>query len=559
MSTEAEGSGLHRRTLLAATGVTALVAPAVSRASDSTKTGAHDEPGGCQTPREAVARTRYGRVRGFVAGGVYTFKGVPYGETTAGANRWLPAKPPQPWTGERATLSYGANCPQTLHDFTSTEMSFLFDWDDGWLSEDMLKLNIWTPSLTGARPVMVYLHGGGFSFGSAYELPSHEGAQMARRHDVVQVSVNHRLNALGFLDVSEVGGEAYAGSVNVGMTDLVAALHWVRDNIAEFGGDPDRVMIYGQSGGGSKVTCLLGMPSAAGLMHRAAVQSGGGGDIPDAEQSREFSRRLMRELGVSPGEIGKLQHMDWAALFAAGNRVADAMNPPRGPLAGPGSPPGARPRVGWSPTLDGQTVTLRSFHDAVADSARTVPVMIGSVSEEGMQYHLDPTETEWRAQLSTAYGAAKADRLVSAMKAAHPEKQVRTLSYGVKGLNGRNNVQRMVDLKLRQGGAPVYQYWFSWQSPQLDGVGGAWHTSELAFCFDNTKRCEQGTGDTPGARALAAKMAGAWAAFARTGDPSQPGLAWAPTSTARRETMVFDTHTRMENDPEGAVRRILLD
>ncbi len=171
-----------------------------------------------------MANTQYGKVRGFVDGGVFTFKGVPYGQDTGGENRWLPAKAPKPWEGEYPALIYGANCPQHLHDFTAIEQSFLQDWDDGYMSEDMLKLNIWTPSLTGKRPVMVYFHGGGFSFGSSYELPSHEGAQMARHHDVVQVSVNHRLNVLGFFDLSEIGGPAYADSVNVGMTDLVASL-----------------------------------------------------------------------------------------------------------------------------------------------------------------------------------------------------------------------------------------------------------------------------------------------------------------------------------------------
>ncbi len=172
---------------------------------------------------------------------------------------------PTPWKDEYPALIYGANCPQTLHPWTSIEQTFLQDWDDGWQSEDMLKLNIWTPSLTGKLPVMFYIHGGGYSFGSSYELPSHDGAQMARHHNVVQVSVNHRLNVLGFFDVSEIGGSTYEDSANVGMTDLVAALRWVRDNIENFGGDPDRVMIYGQSGGGSKVTTLMGMPSAEGL------------------------------------------------------------------------------------------------------------------------------------------------------------------------------------------------------------------------------------------------------------------------------------------------------
>ena len=182
----------------------ALALPAM--ASDSTKTAAHQAPGNCSTPRSAVAKTQYGKVRGYVDAGVFTFKGIPYGQNTGGENRWLPAKPPTPWDGEYPALIYGANCPQRLHDFTAIEQSFLQDWDDGYMSEDMLKLNVWTPSLTGKRPVMVYFHGGGFSFGSSYELASHEGAQMARRHDVVQVSVNHRLNILGFFDLAEIGG-----------------------------------------------------------------------------------------------------------------------------------------------------------------------------------------------------------------------------------------------------------------------------------------------------------------------------------------------------------------
>jgi len=270
---------LSRRAALklsAGAGVAAAMGQ-VAHASDSTKTGVHQQqPPYCSTPDSAVASTKYGKVRGFVSGNVFTFKGVPYGQDTGGENRWLPAKEPAAWEGEYPALIYGANCPQNLHDWHSQEQVFIQDWDDGWQSEDMLKLNVWTPSLSGRRPVMFYIHGGGYEFGSAYELPSHEGANMARYHDVVAVSVNHRLNALGFLDVSEVGGEEYRDSSNVGMTDLVAALRWVKENIANFGGDPDCVMIYGQSGGGGKVATLMGMPAAQGLFHRAAIQSGGG-------------------------------------------------------------------------------------------------------------------------------------------------------------------------------------------------------------------------------------------------------------------------------------------
>src|SRR3954447_24262906 len=309
-----------------------------ANASDSTKGGAHQDPGGCSTPRSAVAKTQYGKVRGFLDGGVLTFKGIPYGQNTGGENRWLPAKAPKPWDGEYPALVYGANCPQRLHDFTAIEQSFLYDWTDGYMSEDMRKRNVWTQSLAGKRPVLVYFHGGGFTFGSAYELPSQDGAQLARMHDAVSVTVNHRLNLLGFLDLSEIGGSAYADSVNVGMTDLVAALRWIRENIANFGGDPDAVMIYGQSGGGSKVTCLMGMPSAVGLFHRASVQSGGGGNIPGVEQSRELTRQLMKELGLGPNDLASLQKMEWAKLNAAGNAAIAKLTPP--------APP-ARPRVGW--------------------------------------------------------------------------------------------------------------------------------------------------------------------------------------------------------------------
>ena len=520
----------------------------------SARAGAgRDRSDRCSTPADAVARTQYGPVRGYVDDGVYTFKGVPYGDDTGGEHRWLPARPPKRWTEPLNALTYGANCPQTPHDFRAAEHTFLQQWTDGFTGEDMLKLNIWTPALSGNRPVMVYFHGGGFSFGSSYELASHDGAQMARQHDVVQVSINHRLNVLGFLALTEVGGAAYEDSVNVGMTDCIAALRWVRENIAAFGGNPDRVMIYGQSGGGSKVTTLLGMRAGKGLIHRAAAQSGGGGALPSVEQSREFSRRLLRKLGIGPRDIGALQRIAWKPLFEAGNTVAEAMNGPR-----PAMGPAMTPRVGWNPTLDGKVITVRSFFDEAPAVSRDVPMLIGNTSEEGMRWGYNPDEVQWRADLTEQLGAAKADRLIAAMKAAHPEKAVRTLAYGVQGLHNRNRVQDMVRLKHAQRGAPVYQYLFQWQSPQLGGVAGAWHTAELAFCFDNTALCAQGTGNTPAAQKLARTMATAWANFARTGDPSQPGLAWAPTDPERCQTMVFDDTCRMVDDPEGGARRVLL-
>lgn len=405
---------------LSATAGIGIAAGNPALASDSIKTAAHQELGSCSTPRSAIAKTQYGKVRGFLDGGILTFKGIPYGRTTAGENRWLPAKPPEPWTDEYPAFAYGANCPQTLHPWTSIEQTFLQDWDDGWLSEDMLKLNIWTSSLSGKRPVMFYMHGGGYSFGSSYELPSHEGAQMARHHDVVQVSVNHRLNILGFFDASEIGGSAYEDSANVGMTDLAIALRWVKENIENFGGDPDQVMIYGQSGGGSKVTTLMGMPSVTNLFHRAAAQSGGGGNIPSKEQQRELARQFMKDLGLAPNDIGSLQKMEWSKLFAAGNAAAAKINPEGPPMMRPGAP--GVPRVGWSPCVDGKIINMRSFFDAAPEISKNVLMLIGSVSEEGNRMSSRPTEEEWHSNLSKAYGEDKASAIIATLKRAYPKK-----------------------------------------------------------------------------------------------------------------------------------------
>jgi para-nitrobenzyl esterase len=378
----------------------------------------------------------------------------------------------------------------------------------------------------------------------------------------VQVSVNHRLNILGFFDVSEIGGSAYEDSVNVGMTDLVAALEWVHHNIENFGGDPDRVMIYGQSGGGSKVTTLMGMPSAAGLFHRASAQSGGGGNIPTKEQQKEVARLVMKDLGLAPNDIASLQKIDWAKLNDAGNAAVRKINPPGPPFMGPGAP--GQPRVGWSPCVDGKLIHMRSFFDAAPETSKNVPMLVGSVSEEGNRMSSHPTEEEWHANLAKAYGGEKATAIIATLKKAYPQKKIQTLSYmcgGAGGLNGlsmRNNVVKMAKLKHDLNAAPAYAYYFTWQTPILDGLPGAWHTAELQFCFDNTKRCEQGTGNTPEAQALAKKMASAWATFAATGKPVIPGMAWQPTDPETNGTMVWDNECRMENDPEREARKLIL-
>ena len=348
----------------------------------------------------------------------------------------------------------------------------------------------------------------------------------------------------------------------MGMTDLVAALKWVHENIENFGGDPDRVMIYGQSGGGSKVTTLMGMPSAVGLIHRASAQSGGGGNIPSRDQQKELARQVMKELGLAANDIGALQKMEWAKLFAAGNAAAAKINPSGPPLMGPGAP--GTPRVGWSPCVDGKVINMRSFFDAAPEISKNVPMLVGSVSEEGNRMSSRPTEEEWHASLSKMYGAEKATAIVVALKKAYPREEDPDLVVHLQRYSRsewtwmRNNVVKMARLKHELNAAPAYAYYFTWQTQILDGVAGAWHTAELQFCFDNTKRCEQGTGNTPEAQTLAKKMAASWAAFAATGNPSIPGLEWSPTDPETNKTMIWDNECRMVNDPEAEARKIIL-
>jgi para-nitrobenzyl esterase len=374
---------------------------------------------------------------------------------------------------------------------------------------------------------------------------------MARHHDVVSVTVNHRLNILGFLDLSEFGGPPYADSVNVGMTDLVAALRWVRDNIANFGGDPSCVMIYGQSGGGSKVTTLLGMPSAQGLIHRASPQSGGGGNPPGAEQSKELSRRVIAELGVK--DMAALQKMPWARLNEVGNAVIAKMNPAMGAVSPTPAPGTGAPRVGWGPTVDGRIVTMRSFFEGAPGISKNVPMLIGSVSEEGNRMSSRPTEAEWVATLTKSYGEAKAAALVAALKKAYPKKSIRTLSYmcsggGLNGLTMRNNVTRMAALKHRQQGAPVFTWYFTWQSPMLK-TPGVTHRTRL--CFD-TARCSQGR---PPRRRKGWR--GRWPPPGRTsraGQSEPARFALAPFNRKRAQPWSSTRSARVVDDPSEAER-----
>ena len=565
MTSEIRGApkGFNRRSALGlAAGAGGLIAMAQDPArAASASPGNRSAPQPISTPGSAVALTRYGKVRGYVRGGIYTFKGIPYGADTGGANRWLPPKAPSSWSGTRSALTYGPVCPHPVRgDWGKDEAQFIYDWDDGYPGEDMLRVNVWTQHLDpqAKAPVMVWIHGGGYSSGSSQELPFYDGENLARR-GVVLVSLNHRLNALGFMDISQIGGPAYRDSANVGLLDLAFALEWVRDNIAAFGGDPSRVTIFGQSGGGSKVTSLMAMPSAKGLFHRAVVQSGGGGLMPDSGKSQAYAAAVMSELGLAANDIAGLQKMDHARLLSAGAAAAAKINGPGG--FGFGGPPPRVARVGFSPTFDGRIIAEMPFVTAAPTISKDVPLIIGNVREEAFDVGQPTTDEQWRERLRKTYGDSKGDAVMAAVKAAFPGETATKLTLTSTGLNVRNSMLNMANLKAAQaaqGGAPAYSYWFTWQPVTvLEGRSGAFHCLDIAFCFDNTRRAEQATGDTPAARSLATKMSQAWINFAATGNPGQPGLAWTPYDPRQVNTMVFDNAPGMRNDPAGPARRAL--
>ncbi|WP_337061168.1 carboxylesterase/lipase family protein [Kineococcus sp. G2] len=499
-----------------------------------------------RTDPPTTATTTGGELRGYVRDEVRTFKGIPYAASTAGAGRFRAPTAPEPWTGVRPALGYGPVCPSPVNpQWSRQEALFLFEWDNGvYADEDCLRLNVWSPALDDRRrPVVVWLHGGGFSGGSSQELPSYDGENLARRGDVVVVSVNHRLNVFGFLNLAEVGGEEYADSANAGMLDVVAALEWVRDNIAAFGGDPANVTVFGQSGGGGKVSTLMAMPAAHGLFHKAIVQSGPYARLGEPADTAATATALLAELGIGAGELERLHEVPVAELQRAWDAVGgDAI-----------------------PTVDGRNVTRHPFDRDAPPAAAGVPLLIGyNLEEFSPSVFEDPaledlTEQGLREQLTARYGE-RAGALLEAARTEWPHAEpVEHLGrIGSLAVFGNTSVAT-AELKAAQP-APVYTYLFAWHTPVLGGRPRAYHCAELAFVFDNVDRCANQTGGTDEARVLAADVSEAWIRFARSGDPNHPGLPTWPRFTAEGgHTMVLDDEPVVRRDPGGAVRRALTD
>ncbi len=509
---------------------------------------------------EAIARvdTQHGPVRGYVLRGIHYFLGIPYGADTSGANRFLPPQKPKPWSEVLPALWWGNSAPQDMsRRYAEVYYAFRDQWNYDDLSEDCLRLNVFTPAPGDRkrRPVLFWLHGGGFVNGNGIEQNGYNGENIARAGDVVFVSINHRLGPLGFCDLAGVGGKKYAASGNVGMLDCVAALEWVRDNIAAFGGDPGNVTIMGQSGGGAKVCMLTAMPQAKGLFHKAVVLSGAALRMGEKEPAEALGAAVLAEAGLGPAEVDELQKMPWQQFYAFATRAAQKANE----QAKPGS------RRGFSPVVDGIVLPQHPYFPEPAPSAADVPMLICStLNEQSPSFNQPQLETitleevvekvKERAGFGPGFGD-KAKDVVAAYAKAFPGKKPVEIWSLVS--SNRQSVVALAEAKAKQA-APVFVAWFGWQPPLFDGRLRAFHCLDICFWFDNTDLMLGHTGGGARPRRLAAKMSRTLVQFMRTGDPNGGGLpAWPRFTAVRGETMVLDDVSAVRDDPDREARRAL--
>ena len=504
--------------------------------------------------KTAVVKTAYGDIRGYIHDGMYNYKGIQY----ARADRFMAPGAPESWTGVRTALSDVKVCPIETPTLLSDEVEFAQAHHWGFETEDCLRLNVWTPGINDGRkrPVMVWLHGGGYSGGSSIELPFYDGENLARTGDVVVVSVNHRLNVLGFLDLSAYG-EKYGASANAGIADLVAALKWVNGSIAGFGGDPGNVMIFGQSGGGGKVSTLLASPAAKGLFHKAAVQSGSLTTFGDRAASKELAAGILAELGLDASRVDELQKLPYDRLTAAARTALAKIRAQRQKAGMPTTGLG----LGWQPTVDGTLIPHQGDDPRSIAISRDVPLLVGSNKAEFVPSLMDPALRGASAEavdawLAKRYGDKKAAYL-AAMRKAYPDKTRPSDLVDIDTMF-RPGVLKQASQRVAAGAAPVYVYLFTWEAPVLDGMFKSMHCLEIPFVFNSIDKALTHTGGGPAAYALAAKVSRAWVQFARTGNPIHPGLpAWPAFTPEDGATMILDNRSEVRRHHDKELIEVL--
>ncbi len=500
----------------------------------------------------AVANTEYGKVRGFILRGIHQFLGIPYGADTAGKNRFMPPQKPTAWTDIRPALWWGNSAPQIMEKrYANPYASFVDHWNYDDVSEDCLKLNVWTPALdTQKRPVVVWLHGGGFTNGNGIEQDGYHGENLSRLGNIVFCSLNHRLGSLGYSHLKAAGGPDASG--NVGNLDMVAALEWVKNNIANFGGDPNNVTIIGQSGGGAKVTSLMNMPSAKGLFHKAVALSGSSLTGTNKEYAEKLGLTIMAEAGLKPGEFDKLQQIPWREYIDIANRAVGKMGDEAKRMG--------IQRGGFSPVADGTYLNAEDFFTDPNQFSADIPLMLCSTFHEQNPDRTDAsleniTLAEVKEKIKPRFGDKTSD-IVDAYARNFPK--ARPIELWALIVSNRKNVVATADAKASQQKAPVYVAWFGWQPPLFDGRMRAFHCDDICFWFYNTDLMLTHTGGGKRPRALSEKMAGSFLNFAKTGNPNGGGLpAWKPYTAQNGETMILDDASVLANDPDRVARKSL--
>lgn len=492
-----------------------------------------------------IVETRYGKVQGSQQGSISIWKGIPFAKPPTGERRFRAPQPPEPWIGVREATMFSPMAPQvpemgaSLVGAIGAERSV----ESRPMSEDCLYLNVWSPGADGEkRPVMVYIHGGAFTLGSASD-PWYDGTSFAAHHNIVVVSLNYRLGILGFVFLKDLVGEDTTYTGNCGLLDQIAALEWVHENIAAFGGDPNKITVMGESAGAMSIGALLGMPAAHGLFQRAILQSGAAGTLTTRSQATHVAQALLTKLGLEITQLSTLAEVSLEALLT--------VQPELGREFG-----GVQ---AFSPLIDGETLPQHPLAMIAQGSAADVTILAGTNRDEWRLFAMmsgGPKVDE--EQLKRFFGEA-APQALAMYTEARPDQSLEMAWIDIMSdLVFRIPAIRLVEGQVQQG-AQVWMYRFDWESPAFGGVLGAAHAMDIPFVWNtlDTPLARTFTGDSPTRQPLADLMHGAWAAFIRSGNPGIANLpAWPPYDLDRRATLIFNNSPHVVDDPQGHVRAL---